>query len=88
MRWCLYLFQKHSLAFRLLNINYLKECRNFEVSFGGKICNFKSLYRSPSQSSDTFKNFADNFELNLNKITNKSPYFLVVLGDFNVKSST
>ena len=33
------------------------------------------------------KIFADNFELNLDKIANKSPYLLVVLGDFNVKSS-
>ena len=60
---------------------------NFEISFGGKICNFVSLYRSPSQLSDTFEDFADNFELNLDKITNKSLYLLVVLGNFNVKSS-
>ena len=60
---------------------------NFEISFGGKICNFISLYRSSSQSSDTFEDFADNLELNLDKIANKSPYLLVVLGDFNAKSS-
>ena len=44
-------------------------------------------YRSPSQSSDTFEDFSDNLELNLDKIANKSAYLLVVLGDFNVKSS-
>ena len=60
---------------------------NFEISFGGKICNFISLCRSPSQSSDTFEDFADNLELNLDKIANKSPYLLVALGNFNVKSS-
>ena len=81
------IYYKHSLAFKLLNIHYLKECMNFEISFGGKICNFILLYRSPNQSSDTFEDFADNLELNLDKITNKSPYLLVVLGDFNVKSS-
>ena len=81
------IYYKHSLAFKLLNIHYLKECMNFEISFGGKICNFISLYRSPSQSSDTFEDFADNLELNLDKISNKSPYLLVVLGDFDVKSS-
>ena len=60
---------------------------NFEISFGGKICNFVSLYHSPSQSYETFEDFADNLELNLDKIGNKSRYLLVVLGDFNVKSS-
>ena len=70
------IYYKHSLPFKLLNIHYLKKCMNFEISFGGKICHFTSLYRSPSQSSDTF-----------DKIANKSPYLLVVLGDFNVKSS-
>ena len=80
------IYYKHSLAFKLLNIHYLKECMNFEISFGGKICNFISLCRSPSQSSDTFEDFADNLELNLDKIANKSPYLLNALGDVNVKS--
>ena len=81
------IYYKHSLAFKLLNIHYLKECMNFEISYGGKICNFISLHRSASQSSDTFEDFADNVELNLDKIANKSPCLLVVLSDFNVKSS-
>ena len=34
------IYYKHTLAFRLLNIHYLKECMNFEISFRGKICNF------------------------------------------------
>ena len=81
------IYYKHSLAFKLLNIHYLKEYMNFEISSGGKICNFISLYHSPSQSSDTFEDFADTLELNLDKIAKKSPYLLVALGDFNVKSS-
>ena len=60
---------------------------NFEISFGDKISNFISLHCSPSQSHDTFEDFADNFELNLDKIANKNPYLLNALGDFNVKSS-
>ena len=59
---------------------------NFEISFGGKICNFISLYASRSQSFDTFEDFMDNLELNLDKIANKSPYLLNALGDVNVKS--
>ena len=81
------IYHKHSLAFRLLSVHYLKECKDFEISFGGKMCNFISLYCSPSQSSDTFEDFANNLELNLDKIANRGPYLLVALGDFNVKSS-
>ena len=61
---------------------------NFEISFGGKTCNFISLYRSPSQSSDNFEDFAGNLQLNLDKISNKSLNLLDVFGgNFNVKSS-
>ena len=69
------IYYKHSFAFRLLNIHYLKKCMNFELSFRGKIFNFISLYRLSSQSSDTLEDFVDNFKLNLDKIANKSPYF-------------
>ena len=65
----------------------MKECINSQTLFRGKIYNFISLYRSPSQSFELFKDFADNLELNLDKIANKSPYLIVVIGDFNVKSS-
>ena len=41
---------------------------NFELSFGGKICNSISLYHSPNQSSVTFEDFAINSVLNLDKI--------------------
>ena len=46
-----------------------------------------SLYHLPSQSHEVFEKFADNFEINLDKITNKNTYWLVILGDFNAKSS-
>ena len=36
---------------------------------------------------DIFEKFADNFELNLDKTANKNPYLIVILGDFNAKSS-
>lgn len=45
------------------------------------------LYITLLQSSDIFEDFEDNFELNLDKIANMSQYLLVVLDDFNVKSS-
>ena len=43
-------------------------------------------YRSHSQSPDVFEKFPDNFERNLDKIPNKSPYLIVIFGDFNTKS--
>ena len=82
------IYYKHSLALKLVDICYLKECINFEISSGGKLCNFISLYRSPSQSLDAFEKFADNFEPNLEKVTNKNPYLIVILGDFNAKLSS
>ena len=54
---------------------------NFEILFGGKLCNSISLYRLPSQSPDVFEKFADSFEPNLDKITNKNPYLIVILDD-------
>ena len=81
------LYYRNSLAFRLLNIQYLEECMNFEISFAGKVCNFISLYQSPSQSHDILETFVDNLELNLDTIANKNPYLIVILGDFNAKSS-
>ena len=65
----------------------MEECINFEISFAGKVCNFISLYRSPNQSHDIFETFFDNFELNVDTIANKNPYLIVILGDFNAKSS-
>ena len=45
------------------------------------------LYRSPSKSYVIFETFADNLELNLDTIANKNPYLIVILGDFNARSS-
>ena len=52
-----------------------------------KVGNFISLYRSPSQTLDDFETFSKNFELNLEAIVHRNPFLVVVIGDFNVKSS-
>ena len=72
---------------RLIDVHYLQECLIFKILIGGKSCNFISLYRSPSQSSDSFEEFADNLQLLLDKNSNQNPFLTVVLGDFNTKSS-
>ena len=76
-----------SLVLRLVDVHYLQKCLIFGILIGGKSCNFISLYRSPSQSSDSFEEFADNLQLSLDKISNQNPFLTVVLGDFNTKSS-
>ena len=50
-----------------------------------KLCNFISLYRSPSQSSDEFENFVYNLDLTLEALTQKNPFLTVIIGDFNAK---
>ena len=65
----------------------MEECINFEISFAGKVCIFIPLYRSPNQSHNIFETFVDNLELNLDTIANENLYLIVILGDFNAKSS-
>ena len=57
------------------------------IKLGDKICNFVSLYRSQNQSEDDFENFCNNFELTLDAVSATNPFLIVVIGDFNAKSS-
>ena len=59
---------------------------NFELNIGGKICNFISLYRFPSQTQDEFEKFIDNLELNLETLCQNNPFLIVLIGDLNAKS--
>ena len=73
------------LPLKVMDASYLQECINFEVKIGDKTCNFVSLYRSPSQTKDELENFIKSLELNLEHIANKSPFLIVVFGDFNAR---
>ena len=81
------IYYRNSLPLKILGIQYLHECTNFEIRTGGKLCRFVSLYRSPSQSQDDFESFANNFELNVDTATANNTFLTVVLGDFNAKSN-
>ena len=81
------IYYRNSLPLKIIGIHYLQECINFEIMIGGKLCRFVSLYRSPNQSEDDFKSFANNFELNIDAVTANNPFLTVVLGDFNIKSN-
>ena len=80
------IYYKQSLASKILDIQYLQECIVFQVLIGNKLCNFISLYQSPSQTTDIFDQFVDNLGLTLDKLASHSPFLIVVLGDFNLKS--
>ena len=64
---------------------YLNECICFEIMISNKLCNFISLYRSPSESSDEFKNFVFKLDLTLEALTQKNPLLTVIIGDFHAK---
>ena len=72
---------------RIININYINECVRFELMIGDKLCNFIALYRPPSQSQDLFESFKENLELNLESAVQNNSFPVVLLCDFNAKSS-
>ena len=76
---------KHFLPLRVLSIEYLQECINFELNIVGKIRNFISLNRSPSQSQDEYEKFIDNLELSLETLCQNNPFIIVLIGDLNAK---
>ena len=59
------IYYHNSLPLKVIDIQLLNECINFEIRIGGKLCSFLCLYRSPSQTRDIFETFANNFELTL-----------------------
>ena len=85
-RYGVCIYYKNFLHLRVLSIQYLQEYINFELNIGGKICNFISLYRSPSQTQDEFKKIIDNLELNLETLCQNNPFVMVLIGDLNAKS--
>ena len=79
---------KNFLPLRVLDIQYLHECINFELKIGDKLCYFVAFYRSPSQTQDEFEKFSDNLKLNLGTLSQKNPFLVVAIGDFNAKSKS
>ena len=66
---------------KILDIKYLQECIAFQILIGNKLCNFISLYQSPSQ---TIWSVCNDLELTLDEEANHILFLKVVLGDFNV----
>ena len=79
------IYYKNFLPLRVISVQYLQECINFELNFH-KTCNFISLYRSPSQTQDKFEKFIEKQELNLESLCQNNPFLIVLIGDLNAKS--
>ena len=75
----------NSVPLKVIDIQFLNKCINFEIRIGGKLCSVLCLSRTPSQTRDIFETFDDNFELTLDSIIKKNPFSIVALGDFNAK---
>ena len=71
-RVCVY--YKNLLLLRVLDMQYLHECINFELKIGEKLCNFVALYISPSQAQEEFEKVSDTLELNLGNLSQKIPF--------------
>ena len=80
------MYYKKLLALKILDIEFLQEYIVLQVLIANKLCNSISLYRSPSQPTDIFDEFADNLELTLDEVANHNSFLIVVLNDLNVKS--
>ena len=74
-----YTCYRNYLPLKVLNIQYLHECINFEIRIGGKLCRFVFLYRSPTQSQGDFELFQNKFELNIDTTTAHNTFLTVVL---------
>lgn len=81
-----YIYFRNYLPLEIFDIHYLQECINFELMVGK--CIFISLYRSRSQTKDSFHSFRENLELNFDSVASKNPFLIVLLRDFNAQSET
>ena len=70
------------MSLRVLDIQYLHECINFELKIGDKLCNFVALYRSPNETQDEFEKFSDNLKVP------ESPSLVVAIGGLNAQSKS
>ena len=79
------IYYKELLAVCLVDITSLPECLVCEVAIQNKLY---VMYRSCSQSSIEFESFLSGFEDMLSSILFSKYQFIVILGDFNARSST
>ena len=81
------IYYKEFLAVHPVEVKNLNECVLFEVSIKKERGYVVSLYRSPSQTQDEFDIFLISFEQLIGDIIAKNPLFVLITGDFNVRST-
>ena len=82
---CIY-YKDHLSIIERKDLCLLHECLVTELRIGKKKCFFTCLYRSPSQTSDEFKDFCTVLNLFLSNINDLNPACSVITGDFNARS--
>ena len=65
----------------------MTECLVLEMLCNNKLVIVSIIYRSTSQSSQEFAQSEMLFSQLLNDITSKKPFFAIILGDFNARST-
>ena len=63
------------------------ECIVCEVQLNKKKYFFVVIYRSPGQTQSEFDNFIINFELLVSKVRAENPFGIIIMGDFNCRST-
>ena len=64
-----------------------KRVSRIELMVCDTFCDFLASCRSPSQSQNLFEPFKESLELNLESAVQNNPFLVVLLRDYNVKSS-
>ena len=83
---CIYYKEYLSITERK-DLTNLNECSICELRIGTNRVFLSTLYRSPSQTTDQFASFKQQFEETIINTNNCSPTLSLYLGDFNARNS-
>ena len=78
---------KESLPIKVFNVTNLHDCLVCEHFLNGRRSDLENLYRSPSQSSHEYDHFIKTFEQLIVHLNSFIPHLLLIVGDFNARSS-
>ena len=82
---CLF-FKDHIPLKHRPDLEILEECIVCEILIKNKKFFYILIYRSPSQSPQSFSNFIIKLQLLLDKIASENPFSIIMTGDFNARS--